>query len=101
MRIGVIHNLAPGGAHRRMSEQVSRFGADVVEVCLGTAAPLLGDAHVVPHRPAAPRVPRALRAPLRYADLVALLQAWRRAASLLRRLRVDVVYANPCRYLQS
>jgi glycosyltransferase involved in cell wall biosynthesis len=101
LRIGVIHNLAPGGAHRRMSEQISRFRADVVEVCLGTAAPVRADAHVVAHRPSAPRVARAVRGPLRYADLVALVLAWRRAARLLRGLGVDVVYANPCRYLQS
>ncbi len=101
MLIGVIHNLAPGGAHRRMSEQMSRFRAQVVEVCLGTATPVRADAHVVTHRPSAPRVARPLRAPLRYTDLVGLLRAWGRAARVLRRLGVDVVYANPCRYLQS
>jgi glycosyltransferase involved in cell wall biosynthesis len=101
LRVGVIHNLAPGGAHRRMSEQISRFQADVVEVCLGTATPVRADAHVVAHRPSAPRVARPVRAPLRYADFVALVRAWRRAARLLGGLGVEVVYANPCRYLQS
>ncbi len=101
MRVGVIHNLQPGGAHRRMSEQISRFGSEVVEVCLGTATPVSGDAHVVNYRPRAPKVARAVRPPLRYTDFVALLRVWRKAANMLRGLDVDVVYANPCRYLQS
>jgi glycosyltransferase involved in cell wall biosynthesis len=101
MRVGVIHNLQPGGAHRRVSEQVSRFDSEVFEVCLGTATPVRGDARVVSYRPRAPRVARAVRTPLRYLDFIALLRAWRKAASVLQSLRVDVVYANPCRYLQS
>jgi glycosyltransferase involved in cell wall biosynthesis len=101
MRVGVIHNLQPGGAHRRMSEQISRFESDVVEVCLATAAPVTSDPRIVSYCPRAPRVARAVRTPLRYTDFIALLRAWRKAANLLRGLQVDVMYANPCRYLQS
>ena len=101
VRVGVIHNLAPGGAHRRLSEQIARFQADVVEVCLSTATPIRADAHVIEFRPAAPRAPRALRGPLRYTDLVVLIRAWQRIAARVRRLGVGVVYANPCRFLQA
>jgi glycosyltransferase involved in cell wall biosynthesis len=101
MRVAVIHNLPPGGAHRRLSEQIARFDADVVEVCLSTAIPIREDAHVVEFHPSAPRVPRALRVPIRYADFLALLRAWRRIAAQIRDLGANVVYANPCRYLQA
>jgi glycosyltransferase involved in cell wall biosynthesis len=101
LRVAVIHNLAPGGAHRRLSEHISRLDAEVVEVCLASATPVRADARVVALAPLAPRVHRAFRAPLRYADFLALLVAWRRAGALLRELRADVVYANPCRYLQA
>jgi glycosyltransferase involved in cell wall biosynthesis len=101
VRVGVIHNLTPGGAHRRLSEQIARFQADVVEVCLSTATPIRADAHVIEFRPAAPRAPRALRGPLRYSDLVALIRAWQRIAAAVRQLDVGVVYANPCRFLQA
>ncbi len=70
-------------------------------MCLSTATPIRADAHVIEFHPAAPRVPRAMRAPLRYADFVALLRAWQRAAARVRALGVGVVYANPCRYLQA
>ncbi len=56
---------------------------------------------MVPYRPLAPRVPRAARPPLRYVDLARLERAWRRVASVLERVRPDVVYANPCRFLQA
>lgn len=101
MRIGVIHNLLPGGAHRRLGEQLTHFKADVVEVCLSSAQPIRSDAHVIGFHAAAPDARRALRPPLRYLDLAALVTAWQRAARLLRRHGVDVVYANPCRYLQA
>ena len=56
---------------------------------------------MVPYRPLALRVPRAARPPLRYVDLARLERAWRRVASVLERVRPDVVYANPCRFLQA
>lgn len=101
MRVGVIHNLQEGGARRRLSEQMTRVGAETVEVCLSTATPIREDAHVIPFSPAAPHVARPLRVPLRYADLLGLLRGWRRVASCLNELDVDVVYANPCRFVQA
>lgn len=101
MRVGVIHNLHEGGARRRLSEQIARFGDEVVEVCLSTATPIRDDAQVIRFAPAAPRVARPLRVPFRYIDFVGLLRSWRRVASRLNELGVDVVYANPCQYLQA
>lgn len=101
MRVGVIHNLRQGGAHRRLAEQLAHLQAEVVEVCPSTATPIRRDAIVVELRQAAPRVPRGLRVPLRYLDLLLLLSAWRAVARRVRGLSVDVVYANPCRFLQA
>jgi glycosyltransferase involved in cell wall biosynthesis len=101
MRVAVIHNLLPGGARRRLSEQLASFECDVVEVCPSTAEPILESAQVVDFGPLAPHIPRPLRVPVRYADLVALMAAWRRVAARVAELQVDVVYANPCRYLQA
>jgi glycosyltransferase involved in cell wall biosynthesis len=101
VRIAVVHNLGPGGAHRRLSEQVANLEAELVEVCLSTAAPITSDAIVVPYRALARRVPRAARPPLRYVDLSRLERAWRQVAPVLERVRSDVVYANPCRFLQA
>jgi glycosyltransferase involved in cell wall biosynthesis len=101
MRVAVIHNLPPGGAHRRLREQVARLDAEVVEVCPATATPIRGEADVIGLRPRAPSVARPLRVPLRYLDLAALLRAWRAVAARVRALGVDVVYANPCRFLQA
>jgi glycosyltransferase involved in cell wall biosynthesis len=97
----VIHNLAVGGAHRRLSEQITNLEADLVEVCLCTAVPITGDAVVIPYRPLAPRAPRPTRPPFRYIDLSLLERAWRRVASVIEEVRPDVVYANPCRFLQA
>lgn len=101
MRVCVLHDLPAGGARRRLSEQVRRLDADVVEVCLATAEPFAADALVVPYRPLAPELPRAARPPFRYRDLSALELAWRRAAVEVDRLAPDVVYANPCRFLRA
>lgn len=101
MRIAVIHNLGPGGAHRRLREQLARLDAEAIEVCLSTAEPVTSAAYVVPFRPRAPEVARALRVPLRYADLVALIRAWDAVARHVRALGADVIFANPCQYLQA
>jgi glycosyltransferase involved in cell wall biosynthesis len=101
MRVVVLHNLAPGGAHRRLREQMARLPGDVAEVCLATAEPMRADAHVIPFAPRAPRLPGPLRAPVRYRDLGALLRAWRLAADRVRDLGADAVFANPCRFLQT
>ena len=101
MRVAVVHNLARGGARRRLEQQLSHLQADVVEVCLEGAAPVTADAVVVPYRDLAPRAPRALRPPLRYADLARLSRSWKRAGKEVIRLRPDVMLANPCRFLQA
>jgi glycosyltransferase involved in cell wall biosynthesis len=100
MRVAAVHNLAPGGAHRRLREQLARLDADVVEVCLSTATPVSDRPHVIAHRPRAPQLTQAARVPVRYVDLAGLIAAWRRAAAMVNELSPDVVYANPCRFLQ-
>jgi glycosyltransferase involved in cell wall biosynthesis len=101
MRVGVIHNLRRGGAHRRLAEQVAHLRAEVVEVCPSTATPIRSDATVIDLHQLAPRVVRGLRVPLRYLDLLLLLAAWRAIARRVRGLDVDVVFANPCQLLQA
>jgi glycosyltransferase involved in cell wall biosynthesis len=101
MRVAVVHNLQAGGAHRRLTEQLKALPDSTVEVCPAGALPITADAVIVPLRVAAPRVPRVLRPPLRYLDLLALLHAWRHAARRITRLQMDVVFANPCQYLQA
>jgi glycosyltransferase involved in cell wall biosynthesis len=102
LRVAVIHNLRPGGARRRLVEQLAHLDdVDVVEVCLSTATPVTGDPTVVALRRDAPRAPRALRAPLRYVDLATLAAAWSSAAANVRGSGADVVYANPCQLLQA
>jgi glycosyltransferase involved in cell wall biosynthesis len=101
MRIAVLHNLQPGGARRRLANQISHFTGTVVEICLETASPITDAAIVVPLRPHAPRRSRILRPPLRYFDLAMLERAWRQAAAHIVSSRSDVIYLNPCRYLQA
>ena len=101
MRVAVVHNLAPGGARRRLEQQLRHLKADVVEVCLDGAVPVTGDPVVVPYRELAPRAASALRPPLRYADLFRLSRSWRRATEEVTRISPDVVLANPCRFLQA
>jgi glycosyltransferase involved in cell wall biosynthesis len=100
VRVAVVHNVARGGAHRRLAEQVHHLDAEVVEICLATSRPVTGTPLRIPLAPRAATVPRALRVPLRYADLALLANAWRRAAAAVRDARADVVYVNPCQVLQ-
>jgi glycosyltransferase involved in cell wall biosynthesis len=97
----VIHNLPPGGARRRLSSQLEFIAGEIIEICLQTATPITDRPVVVPLKQLAPTRPRSLRPPFRYLDLAALELAWRRAARTVRRLNVDVLYLNPCRYLQA
>jgi glycosyltransferase involved in cell wall biosynthesis len=101
MRVAVVHNLQAGGAHRRLTEQLKALPDATVEVCPASALPITPDAVVVPLRVTAPRVARLLRPPLRYLDLLALVHGWRQAARHVMTLGVDVVFANPCQYLQA
>jgi glycosyltransferase involved in cell wall biosynthesis len=99
VRIAVVHNLPSGGAHRRLAGQLKHLQGEITEICLQTATPITRDARIVALRPYAPRLPRLLRPPLRYLDLLALERAWRQAAREIRDVHPDVVYLNPCRYL--
>jgi glycosyltransferase involved in cell wall biosynthesis len=101
MRVAVVHNLQAGGARRRLSEQLKALPDSTVELCPAGAETITADAIVVPLELAAPRVPRALRPALRYRDLLAVVRAWHDAASRIARLGVDVVFANPCQFLQA
>lgn len=101
MRIVVVHNLQPGGARRRLANQIDHFQGSVFEICLETATPITPDCTVVPLRPFAPRKPRMIRPPLRYLDMVMLERAWRRAGHRMAGFQPDVVYLNPCRFLQA
>jgi glycosyltransferase involved in cell wall biosynthesis len=101
VKIAVIHNLRRGGAHRRLGEHVRHLGTDVVEVTLATAAPVTDDPVVVDYEPAAPGTPRPFRPPLRYRDLAGLRRAWEEVAAAVGQVRPEVVYANPCRFLQA
>ncbi len=101
MKVAVIHNLLPGGARRRLEQQLHHLQEDVVEICLAGAASVTADPIVVAYRPLAARAPRAARPPLRYIDLAMLELAWQRVAGALRRVRADVVFANPCHLLQA
>jgi glycosyltransferase involved in cell wall biosynthesis len=101
LRVAVIHNLARGGARRRLEQQLRHLDGDVVEVCLDGASPVTEDPVVVPFRELATRAPRAIRPPLRYADLARLSRSWRRVADEIVRIQPDVVLANPCRFLQA
>lgn len=101
MTVAVVHNLPPGGARRRLAEQIRHFSTEVIEVCLETAMPVTGDPIVVRLSQRADARPRLLRPPLRYLDLLRVQRAWREAAEWLDRRRVDAIYLNPCRYLQA
>ncbi|HEY5316880.1 MAG TPA: hypothetical protein VIJ20_02795, partial [Solirubrobacteraceae bacterium] len=101
MRVAVVHNLPPGGARRRLASQIDHLGEEVVEVCLQTAVPVTSDPIVIPFTPIAPKRSKVIRPPLRYRDLVMLVRAWRQVAGQVRASGSDVMYLNPCRYLQA
>lgn len=101
MRVAVVHNMQEGGARRRVSNQMAHMTCDTVEICLETAAPITADAIIVPLRQRAPRRSRLVRPPLRYVDFAALARAWRHAARPIRESGAEIVYLNPCRFLQA
>jgi glycosyltransferase involved in cell wall biosynthesis len=100
MKIAVVHNLPPGGARRRLASQIEHLQGEIVEICLESATPVTPGPLVIPLRQLAPHSPRMARPPLRYLDLALLESAWRRVARATRASAADVVYLNPCRYLQ-
>lgn len=101
MRVAVIHNLVPGGARRTIEQHLPHFASDVVELCPATATPVTAEASVVPMALHAASVPRGLRPPLRYADLVAVVRCWRMLARRMEALQPDVVLAHPCQFTQA
>lgn len=101
MRIAVVHNLVPGGARRRLTAHIERLSGEVIEICPETAAAITADPTVIPLRPVAPRVSRLLRPPLRFLDQAVLELGWRRATDAIRVARPDVLYLNPCQFLQA
>ena len=101
MKVAVIHNLARGGARRRLEQQLQHVRADIVEICLSQALPVTDDPIVVPDHQLAPAARRLIRPPVRYLDLATLTLAWMRVAVVLRRVRPDVIFANPCQLLQA
>jgi glycosyltransferase involved in cell wall biosynthesis len=101
MRIAVVHNLPPGGARRRLSSQMTHLRSEVVEICLESASPITEAPVVIPLRRRAPQRGRLLRPPLRYLDHAALEVAWHRAAAAVRHANADVLYLNPCQFMQA
>jgi glycosyltransferase involved in cell wall biosynthesis len=101
MKVAVIHNLRKGGAHRRLTGQLRHLNADVFEVCPETAQPVTDTPIVVPLRLRAPSAPRHWRPVLRYVDHRAIELAWREVTTAVREREADVVFANPCRFLQA
>jgi glycosyltransferase involved in cell wall biosynthesis len=97
MRVAIVHNLKPGGARRRLIAQTRHLEHELLEVTLSTGSPVTANAMTVPVRLRAERAPRALRPPLRYLDLSAVVEAWREAGKVVAQFRPDVIFANPCR----
>jgi glycosyltransferase involved in cell wall biosynthesis len=101
MRVAVVHNLPPGGAWRRLANQVRYLDSSLLEICLETATPITSDPTVVPLKPISPIIPRPLRPPFRYVDQARLESAWRHVAQCIAEADADAVFLNPCRYLQA
>jgi glycosyltransferase involved in cell wall biosynthesis len=99
--LAVTHDLTRGGAHRRLREQVGALGMRYVEYCPETAQPISPGAVTVRCGLVAPRAPRLLRPPLRYADIWSISHAWRTISREIGAASPDVVYANPCRFVQA
>jgi glycosyltransferase involved in cell wall biosynthesis len=101
VRIAVVHNLKPGGAHRRLRSVVRNLPGELVEVTLSTAAPVTQDPIVVPLQRRASSARRSLRPLLRYTDLGELARSWRRVQQAIAQASPDVVFANACQFLGS
>jgi glycosyltransferase involved in cell wall biosynthesis len=80
---------------------MAHLPGELIEVCLETADPISSGAIVVPLRIAAPGAKRWMRPPLRYVDQLALERAWLHVGREIRARQADVVFANPCRFLQA
>jgi glycosyltransferase involved in cell wall biosynthesis len=101
LRVAVVHNLKPGGAHRRLREQAGHLDCVVREFTLSTAEPVTRDAVVSPVSMTSPEAPRWRRPLQRYVDLHRLVAAWERCFGEVDRWKPDVVWLNPCQFLQA
>jgi len=101
VKVALVHNLRFGGAHRRVAEQVRTLGIPVQEVVLEGAESVTPDAVVVPFHYRDADGPMWTRPVTRHLDLAALLAGYRHMHGVLRALRPDVVWLNPCRYIQT
>lgn len=98
--VAVLHNLAPGGAHRRLTEQVRHLGLEVVEVTTTAAEPVTERPILVPLHVRADSSPRLLRPPLRWRDLAQVERAWARMGEVAVSTGAAVIMTNPDRFLK-
>jgi glycosyltransferase involved in cell wall biosynthesis len=101
MRIAVIHNLQSGGARRRLANQLVHLRDEVLEVCPSSASPITDNALVIPFLRFSERLPRITRPPARYLDLASMEAGWWRLRREVAKLNADVLYLNPCQFLQA
>jgi glycosyltransferase involved in cell wall biosynthesis len=103
LKVAIVHNLSPGGAHRRLNQQVALLAGrlSLTEYVLQGAAPVTDDAHVIPLRTRSGSSPSWMRPLMRYTDLVELALAYRRLAKIVASLDADVIWLNPCSRLQT
>lgn len=101
MRIAIIHNLAEGGALRRLRELTPHLAGEVQEFTLSGSTVVTPNPTVTRFQEHAPRARRVLRPVLRYSDLLLLMKAWSRVIEQVQRWNPDLVFANPCRFVQA
>jgi glycosyltransferase involved in cell wall biosynthesis len=101
MKVVLVHNLQYGGAFRRMAEQVSHMDIPVAEVTLEGSNVLTDTAVVVPLDYRGEEAHPLVRPFTRYRDLLSLVHSYRRLHAIIRDCSPDVIWLNPCRYLQA
>jgi glycosyltransferase involved in cell wall biosynthesis len=101
MKVVLVHNQQLGGAHRRIAAQLEHLGIPVTEVTFTGAAPVTDDAVIVPLTRLEDGPNRLIRPVTRYLDLLSLMRGYHTMDRVLHELSPDVVWMNPCRYLQS
>jgi glycosyltransferase involved in cell wall biosynthesis len=101
VKIVMVHNQGFGGAHRRMSEQWRHLGLPLTEIILEGAESVTGSAVVIPMARFGDAANSFMKPLARYADLLAVGEAYRRLNAAVRNQAPDVVWINPCQYLQA
>ena len=101
MKIVMVHNQRVGGGHRRISEQWRHLGIPVTEVTLEGAEQVTGGAVVVPMSLRGDSANAFVRPAARYADLLSVGVAYQRLNAAVREQEPDVVWINPCQFLQA